>query len=414
MIANFLDSALVIDDLEKEAQPLVAELMKNDIFAMHYTPNQLFESNKPVKSRKIVFMDLRLQEGGADLATNIGIIRNLLQQYIANSPHSYGLVIWSKHQEELKSVIDRIEKDKASYTLPLFIIGLDKMKYIESGYDELFADMEASLGKNLASNFFMYWSRLVEKGKDQSITALYNLSNNGYSTLEKNLQFVLYKLAKNHTGIPNKPSTANYKLENDAVKALADILNYDLINDHDNAIELFRPPHDYQFTGDRAKLFDDLNARIFIDGSAPQNAAAIPGNVYEILEEENIFIVDGAPANSRKVVIELTPPCDFATGRNGTLYRLIGGFIIEAPAEKHLKDYNKEHHYKYIDSISIPGSANPVGVRFDFRYLGTIQERELLDAGKYRLLFRVKDKLFADILQKCGSHASRLGIPFIK
>jgi hypothetical protein len=53
-------------------------------------------------------------------------------------------------------------------------------------------------------------------------------------------------------------------------------------------------------------------------------------------------------------------------------------------------------------------------VRFDFRYFGSVDEDDLKNETKYKLLFRTRDKLFADILQKLSSHTARLGLPIIK
>jgi hypothetical protein len=51
---------------------------------------------------------------------------------------------------------------------------------------------------------------------------------------------------------------------------------------------------------------------------------------------------------------------------------------------------------------------------FDFRYFGMIKEDELKNAAQYQILFRTKDKLFADIIQKFSSHIARLGLAIIK
>jgi hypothetical protein len=59
--------------------------------------------------------------------------------------------------------------------------------------------------------------------------AIYSLARNSYTTLESDLLFVLFNLAKSHTGIPLK-YLEGYKLEDDAVKAIADMLPHDVIH----------------------------------------------------------------------------------------------------------------------------------------------------------------------------------------
>ena len=55
----------------------------------------------------------------------------------------------------------------------------------------------------------------------------------------------------------------------------------------------------------------------------------------------------------------------------------------------------------------------PVGKKcivFDFRCLWTLTDTEIKNEDKYKLWFKAKPGLFADVLQKFSSHASRLGL----
>ena len=42
-----------------------------------------------------------------------------------------------------------------------------------------------------------------------------------------------------------------------------------------------------------------------------------------------------------------------------------------------------------------------------------IDDKDLKDASKYKILFRANPKLFADIIQKFSSHAARLGLSIV-
>ena len=50
---------------------------------------------------------------------------------------------------------------------------------------------------------------------------------------------------------------------------------------------------------------------------------------------------------------------------------------------------------------------------FDLRYFGMLDESDLQDANKYKIIFKAKEKLFADILQKLSSYNARLGLSVI-
>ena len=51
---------------------------------------------------------------------------------------------------------------------------------------------------------------------------------------------------------------------------------------------------------------------------------------------------------------------------------------------------------------------------FDFRNIYAENDENLNDTSLYKLLFTVKHRLFADILQKFSSHAARLGLSIVQ
>ena len=51
---------------------------------------------------------------------------------------------------------------------------------------------------------------------------------------------------------------------------------------------------------------------------------------------------------------------------------------------------------------------------FDFRYVYGIEDTALKDSSNFELIFKVKHRLFSDILQKFSSHAARLGLSIIQ
>ena len=51
---------------------------------------------------------------------------------------------------------------------------------------------------------------------------------------------------------------------------------------------------------------------------------------------------------------------------------------------------------------------------FDFRNIYIESDETMNDASSYKLLFKVKHRLFADILQKFSSHAARLGLSIVQ
>lgn len=412
MIEDFIDSVLIIDDKENEISNLRDLLQSKDIWVKHYLPEQLKKVTNPLKSRKLIFLDLQLEED-KDTKNNVSLIRSLFKSAIGKNFGCYGIVLWSKHTEDINELKERMANDGESYSLPLFIVGVDKTKYIKAGnYDDLLVDIDAALKANISAGFFVYCDKLINLGKNHSIRNIYSLAKD-YTTQEKDLQFILYRLALNQTGIPEQ-EVGNYTLENDAIKAIADMLHYDVIHQHQEEIKLFdKKP--IIFSGDTLEVFAKLNSKLFLDFQNINQDHVIPGNVYEILDPSNFFSIPDAPEGSTRILIEITPPCDFAVSKKAKRSRVLGGFCLDTFAsDNQKKSFTKDHHYKELSGLYIEGVQKIQTFRFDYRYSGSIDEDQLKNTTKYKLLYKFKDKLFADILQKASSHSSRLGLPFIK
>jgi hypothetical protein len=79
------------------------------------------------------------------------------------------------------------------YPTPLFIIGLNKMKYIQDGnYNELFQDIEKNIKQNAAATFFLEWSNSVKQAENSTISKIYSLMPD-YKTLSDDFTFILKK-----------------------------------------------------------------------------------------------------------------------------------------------------------------------------------------------------------------------------
>ena len=130
------------------------------------------------------------------------------------------------------------------------------------------------------------------------------------------------------------------------------------------------------------------------------------------VEEANFYKIENLPVNTKPIILEVTPPCDFSQNKKMGRSRIIGGFICEYSKAAH--NYNKDNYYKELYPLKLKGVEKPQMIIFDFRYFGSITETEIKDVKKYTLLFRTKDKLFADILQKLSSYIARLGLSIIQ
>ena len=429
MIEEFIDSVLIIDDSKKEVEGLIKLLEEKDIWVTYLNPPKEKQDidiiSKPYRNRKLIFLDLRIDETKKTVENISTIIRPLLTKVVSKSFGSYGIVMWTKHQEHIREFKSKIQNDKNLYQMPLFVIQMDKSKYLRDGFDNILSDLYNILKNSVAANFFINWSNLVQKGKNKAISSIYELVPD-YEKQDKNLEFLLFKMAQNYTGIPYEDIDDNYPLSIDAIKAFNDFL-VSQINTGAQSLKIFENKNKISYKKNDGntvqpsakikkvgvellELYANLNSKLLIDEVNIQQNKIIPGNVYEIKEENSKLKHPGLPDKATPIVIEMTPPCDFS--QNKTIYpRVLSGYIVELDINKLPKG---EKLYTEIYPIKIQGKDEPQIIVFDFSILGFVEESNLKDSNKYKLLFRVKDKLFADILQKMSSYTARLGLSIIR
>ena len=419
MIEKFIDSVLIIDDKEEEIVTLHNLLKSKDIWVKYKNPK---ECSSKLRNRKIIFLDIYLSETATELKGHISEIRKILKAIIGQNFGTYGIVIWTNHFQHVDTFREKIHLDKGQYDLPLFICGLDKQKYLRDGYDNLFSDLEAALKTNIASNFFINWSILVNQGRDKAITEIFNLVPD-YQKQDKNLEFLLFKLAQNYTGMPID-KIDDYPLSVDAIKAFNDLLVSE-VNTASKKLSIFSSTKEIKYIDNEKKIiqaetkinkseelyniFAEINSQLLIDQTYISQDKVIPGNVYAVIGADDQFKHPRLPDNSKPIIIEMTPPCDFSNNKSYKP-RVLAGYYYDSDGKKP----TSENFYKELYPLKIKGLDKSQIVIFDFSILGFIKAADLKDANKYKILFRTKDKLFADILQKMSSHIARLGLSIIR
>ncbi len=428
---NFVDSVLIVDEKENEIEGLKNALEKKDIWVTYLNPpqdkNKIEEEISPLRNRKLIFFDLYLDET-KNIKDNLStIIRPFLKNAIGKNFGDYGIVMWTKHDEHIDIFKEKIQSDKEKYDLPLFIVNLDKTQYLskEKQYENIFEDLKEQLKNNIAANFFINWSNIIENGKYKTIKSIYELVPD-YKKKDKNLEFILFKMAQSYTGIPLEDMRSDYNTEKDLINVFGDILRSEIIgiNNTRNSFDFFSVKERISFkkqdnnevslktkpgkVGDELlDIYSLLNNKLLIDENYLQQGVIFPGNVYEIKDPSSIHF--DMPTDAKPIFMEMTPPCDFSN-KKSLMPRVLFGYI----AKYDFKFQSKACHYKELMPIKLGKDNETKMIIFDFRMVGMIEENDLRHENKYKLLFRANDKLFADILQKMSSHIARLGLSIIK
>lgn len=417
MIETFVDSVLIIDDVEKEVEQLIKLLDEKQIWNKHFLPKDLLDGNKILRNRKLIFLDLYINEAEDKVEEQLALIRKMFSVAIGKDFGTYGIILWTKHEEEFQTFLVKFYNNHDAYQLPIFAVCLDKNKYIKMGnYNSVLDDLQAKLEENPSSSFFMRWDSLVTHGKNKTVENIYRLVRD-VENQQEDLKYILLKLAQNYTGIPDD-KIDDYDLDQDAVKAFSDMLHYDIANNKDiaTASKLFTKGTTYKFSGnadDELIMYSQINSKLLVDFNNISQAVVIPGNIYKIKDENIIVAIEDVPEGATRIALEITPPCDYANPKKKKKSRAVGGFIIDYD-KKLIEKYKADYYYKELYPIKLEGIEKPQFIIFDFRYFSSVEDSDLKDKNKFEIFFRAKDKLFADILQKLSSHTARLGLPIIR
>ena len=418
-IADNIRSALIVDNKHDEVEELEKILHNERIYHRFYTPQTIDYEQKVFKNHQIIFMDFSLDDNKTPIE-NISLIRKALKKICNDKFGSYGLVLWTRHPEHIQECKEKlsIDAEKKEYITPLFVVGLDKSAYFQNGYGSLWQDLNAKLLEDKAALFFFNWRHSVDVASDNALNYMYQLAPD-YTKQTQQFSYLLYQMAENYSGIPIKDMQVYDGMYKDAYRAFDELLYSDLISLQSGFENIFSEQinkPDYTFEEELEQIAK-INSKLLVDLSINDQSVVMPGNVYQIIKDNRFLKLDGFPKkhNPIPIAVELTPPCDFSHKKISS--RLIGGFMIDCPTSKEKLNEYTEKTYKAGSKYLIWPMFYNEAVKFvclDFRNIYIESEETVKDASCYKLLFMVKHRLFADILQKFSSHAARLGLSIVQ
>lgn len=448
-LMDFVNNVLIVDDKQDEIQGLKDVLQANDIAVDVLTPENFKE--RKLRKKELLFLDFRLNDNSDFKTIMSTVIRPLLQLHF-NKGNAYGIVVWSKHEDEDdygKVFYEKIKKDACVdklYDAPFFIISLDKGLYLQEGhYENVMSNIEEKLKESASASFFIRWSKDISHTMNKSVADVYRLSE-GFESHDSDVKNILHILAASYSSVPSKEMdqyARNNFLTMDAYKAFDDLFLSDLTcRQKDLYPNLFnnysKKNLDYN---QQLSLVSKINSKRFFEFSDVDQCVVVPGNVYEVSQLNSLIQIQNLPKNAKIIVMDLTPPCDVVNKKVSS--KLVAGFIDHCPISKEKYAAYFDGHIKYkmvkkdgidvidpeslgychptygrlsnysISPICINDESEYYMIILDFRYTMSELDDALKDSTKYRLIGRVKQPMFADVLQKYSSYSARLGVSMV-
>lgn len=113
ILEDCINSAIIVDDKEDEIVDLMNVLTTNGIYVEFHEYKGDFHvaGEGHLKNRNLIFMDLMLNDNCTQIRENISIVISVLAK-LTNGPHfgSYGLIVWTKHDEFIKDLKESLSK----------------------------------------------------------------------------------------------------------------------------------------------------------------------------------------------------------------------------------------------------------------------------------------------------------------
>lgn len=439
MIRDFGFNVLIFDDNYSEVEPLINGLIEERVphYFINFKTNKI--KDKPFKNIRLIFADLILGDNiSGDLEKNVEPIRKSIVTNIEEDNGPIIIVGWSKHNENLLTLVERINKSMPN--IICFPIQLEKTDFIELKDQDNYALIEGKSHIDILNvineklDELDYLKLFLQWEKDQR-----------YS-IAKTLNSFISKDEKDRiSGILGASLGKSVKImsRDEKTYAFYETLNtiLDDENDHINqgadVFELFDRITESDIKNINETLKYELNTKFMLSNNSSQTLI-YPGNVFKIDEkyfdkfkefehgcskikfdkllrgEVLIPCKDyegiGKKTDAYKdllskiqpIALEYTAFCDFAQAKTKKI-KLVLGYVFPSEYEDYLLSRTD---YLYMTS-NFNLNGNIVKLVLNFLHTVSFQGTILNDLD---LLFRVRKEVLNHIQHRLAHYISRPGI----
>ena len=443
--------ALVVDDVFKEAQPVLLALSRLGMGSVYLDGDlELLPENERFRGIRLAFVDMDLQGDGATPPEEYG---RLAAEYLAMalSPDNGMLaaLVWTKHPDAAESFYAELRTRLSDGAV--LEMGAES-KPVPGGE-------EAAVGKILSCvtgllkgapglRLLWEWEQVMHEAVTATTENLVEVASKGHNvdlsdtrSVSSGLTSTLGLLA---SAAGDRHPESGIEAAAQAFSALVPILEdgaehaaerFRSIGEQD-LVDLLSTATDPRLRGTRspAQRARDarLNRMVHVSRRPLPGAPLLPGNVYEIrgkLAKALPFDADlligsiGATSNDQvpegihpiPVVAEVSPACDYANAKAG-VPRVLGGALFpkewldkKIPSDAFI--YSKKFGLFSFDENEVDGlAAGMFNIAFNARFLAGVPAKSLT---KGTPLFRIRQNTLVDLQAWLAAYGSRPGVTTI-
>lgn len=413
---------LVIDDVPEEAVPIMTALGEIGVGSIYVKGDKVEElPENPVRGIRLVFIDLRLDEGG-DSKSVLSKTVNVLKRCVAEETMPLVVVCWTKHKEDIepfkKMVINEIPGLK-----PGFIIGMPKPATGNpSSWKGILKRIRKELRPYDAIGIVWQWENVLHGAATETSQRLADVSadlpkekNSSAGDWQEGMLRLCRELVKAEVGKTGHKGIATSALFRVMNQLAMDRIQYSVLKSPARCADKLVPKVESAL-GLRPTSI--LNQMILVEPVGGSDKSIKPGNIYQPAPRRCLFVKldvnkdevwktiankegnNGAPP----VLIEISPGCDYVQDKR-PVCTFIAGYVL--PADKSWEKRKAEHIYA-LGPLVLPGQTDPKKIVISKRHLyaKALLERNISNNP----ICRLRSNVLVDLQVKLAAYKSRPGI----
>ena len=409
-----ISGAAIVDDDYDDAKALIQILSSKGVSVAYYSGEPKDFPISPTGGIRVLFLDLWL-DGATEAKTRMSKLVHVLKELIGKENGPYLIIAWTSHEEDLDDLKETIDVNVSDFMRPIKCLTIEKQKVkIDSMYDsgKILNLIEDAIKGYPALEFLMSW----ELFSIDSVRRTTNLLTREKGDSDEDVRCLIQGLAQSEVGdmASGDPSLAVMSSVFVLNKILLDELDSNASSGRFHLSNISAPCGDTNGMDDTAReTFNrKLNIRLSVSNSSP------PGTVFAIdgetvqqarLDSPDMHLEKGQTCTSTKVLVEVSPFCDYSNGKREIL-RFLPGYLFESDEGSGKPKFKNKGQTGYIycsDPFRLEGSKR-LWLSLNMRYFFTSDGSILDKLGKPK--FTIRETMLIDIQHRLANHISRVGV----
>ncbi len=409
-----ISGAAIVDDNYNDAWPMIRILSSNGISVVYYSGDLEDLPDSPPGGIRVLFLDLWLNDA-MELKTRISKLINVLKKLIGKENGPYLIIVWTSHKEDLRNLKKAIDANASDFMKPIECISIDKQKVKEGpGYNtsKILERIKNAIRKHPALEFLMSW----ELFSLESVRRTTNLLTSEKGNSDEDVRCLIQGLARSEVGdkASEDPSLATVSSVFVLNKILLDELDSNASSGKFQLNNISEPCTGTNGMDDTAReTFNrKLNIRLSTSESThPGNLFAIDGETVQQAQWDipDMHLEKGHTCTNTKVLVEVSPLCDYSNGKMEVL-RFLPGYLFESDEGSGKPKFKNNGQTGYIycsNPFRLEGSKS-FWLSLNMRYFFT-SDRSILDK-LVKPKFTIRETMLIDIQHRLANHISRVGV----